>query len=166
MKIYNVYLSYYVELRRLRFVSTDRQQNTRSISADPAKQGANLVLIGICTWAGNSLIKGPFACFFFLFVLQRVGILRADGKDDRSIVARSMFLSRILFQATHRVASTNPTKSSQPERRNNFTPLLFSFSFCILADTCNVLISQNLACNTMCEKETYVLLSDYNVSLH
>lgn len=166
MKIYNVYLSYYAGLHRLRGFCTDGQQNIRNISCDSQETGANLTLMGICTLAGKSLIKGPFAWCCFSFVLPWVGIICAEWKDDRSIVSRAVFLSGTSFQSSLRVASAAPNKSSQPARRNNFTPSAFSLSFCILADTCNVLISQNLACNTMCAKVTHILLSDHNVSLH
>lgn len=165
MKIYNVYLSYYADLHRLRGLYRWATEYKINVSSDSQKTGENLTLMGICTLAGKPH-KGPFAWCFFLFVLPWVGTICSDAKDDRSIVSRVVFLSGMSFQSSLRVASAALNKSSQPARRNNFTPLAFSLSFCILADTCNVLISQNLACNTMCARVTYILLSDHDVSLH
>lgn len=155
MKIYNVYFSYYAGLHRLRGFCTDGQQNIRNISSDSQETDASLTLMGMCTLAGKSLIKGPFAWCCFSFVLPWVGIICADGKDDTSILSRIVFLSGMSFQSSLRVTSAALNKSSQPVKRNNFTPLAFSLSFCILADTCDVLISQNLACNMTWAKVTF-----------
>lgn len=155
MKIYNVYLSYYAGLHKLRGFCTDRQQNVRNVSSDPQKTGTNLNFNGHVYFGWQEPYKGPFAWCCFFFVLSWVGTICADGKDDTSIVSRVVFLSGMSFQSSLRVASAALNENSQPVERNNFTPLAFSLSFCILADTCNVLISQNLACNTMCAKVTF-----------
>lgn len=65
MKIYNVYLSYYADLHRLRGLYRWATKYKINVSSDSQKTGANLTLMGICTLAGKSLIKGPFPGGFF-----------------------------------------------------------------------------------------------------
>lgn len=65
MKIYNVYLSYYADLHRLRGLYRWATEYKINVSSDSQKTGANLTLMGICTLAGKSLIKGPLPGGFF-----------------------------------------------------------------------------------------------------
>lgn len=112
MKIYDVYLSYYAGLLRLRGISTDGQKNIRKISSDSQKNRCKPNFNGHKHFGWQEPHKGPLSWCCFFFVLPWVGIICADGKDDRSIVSRVVFLSGMSFQSSLRVASAALNKSS------------------------------------------------------